>query len=63
MIEHARTARTRIRFVGAPTPNGCRWCGKEQRVHGNTYSRSVGGHLWVVPTDAQRKARMHSRSR
>lgn len=42
-------------------PNGCRWCGLEDRDHGVRYSRSVKLHSWASPTLAQRKARMFAR--
>lgn len=52
---------TVIRYKEAPTPNGCRYCGYEQRAHGNCWVRSVGWHFWVEPTNAQRLARMKAR--
>lgn len=57
----AKTANTRIRFSTTPAPSGCRWCGYEERSHGNVWVRSVGSHLYVNPTVAQRKARMLAR--
>jgi len=50
-----------IRHVRAPEVNGCRWCGHLERGHGLTYTSGAGYHLWVPPTDGQRKARFLAR--
>lgn len=52
---------TIVRHKTAPSPFACRWCGVEQRSHGDSYSRAVGAHLWARPTNSQIKARMKSR--
>ncbi len=52
---------TVIRHKETPAPNTCRYCGYEQRSHGNYWVRSIGWHLWVEPTNAQRLARMKAR--
>jgi hypothetical protein len=52
---------TRVRHADTPAPSGCRWCGHEQRGHGHSFVRSVGGHRWEPPTMAQRLARMRAR--
>ncbi|MEU6979617.1 hypothetical protein [Streptomyces sp. NPDC046371] len=43
------------------SPNGCHWCGINQRSHGRQYSEESGWHAWTQPTDAQIKARMQAR--
>lgn len=43
------------------TPNGCRWCGLEEREHYRRWKPLVGWHYWVAPTDEQRKQRMRAR--
>lgn len=50
-----------VRHQTTPHPNGCRWCGYEQRGHAQRYSRAVGNHIWVEPTNQQRLARMKKR--
>ncbi|GLZ42819.1 hypothetical protein Acsp05_64430 [Actinokineospora sp. NBRC 105648] len=42
-------------------PNGCRWCGLEEREHYRRWKPPIGWHHWVVPTDDQRKQRMRER--
>jgi hypothetical protein len=49
-------------------PDGCRLCGLPQRArtpnesgHGRRWIEGAGYHLWIQPTDAQRKARMAAR--
>ncbi|WP_326779664.1 hypothetical protein OG481_01885 [Streptomyces longwoodensis] len=44
-----------------PTPNGCRWCGRDERSHGCWYMPRRGFHTWEQPTQAQIKARMLAR--
>lgn len=43
------------------TPNGCRWCGIEQREHMQRWKPPAGWHKWEAPTDVQRLARMRAR--
>lgn len=51
-----------VPIVGnAPTPDGCRWCGRGRALHGYRWSPDVGGHRWTMPTDAQRLERMRAR--
>jgi hypothetical protein len=45
----------------AVEPSGCRYCGIPARVHAQQWKASVGWHQWVLPTDAQIKARMLAR--
>lgn len=45
----------------APTPAGCRWCGHEQRSHGQMWLPGRGFHKWEQPTSAQIFARMQAR--
>jgi hypothetical protein len=47
--------------VGAP--NGCRWCGLDERSHYRRWKPPVGWHYWEQPTSEQRKARMLARRR
>lgn len=54
-------ASARIRHQQAPNPSGCRWCGHDQRNHGQSYTRGRGLHGWEPPTSAQRLARMLAR--
>jgi hypothetical protein len=42
-------------------PSGCRYCGIPARVHAQQWKASVGWHKWVLPTQAQIKARMLAR--
>jgi hypothetical protein len=48
---------------GAPTsaPNGCRWCGREQRAHALEWDDTAGYHCFVAPTDEQRVDRIRTR--
>ncbi|PPG90902.1 hypothetical protein C5C39_09720 [Rathayibacter sp. AY1F3] len=55
------TTFVRMRHALAPTPDGCRWCGVARIGHGHAWVRSVGGHSWEAPTQAQRLARMRER--
>lgn len=43
------------------SPNGCRWCGIDQRGHGRQSIAPVGTHTWQQPTQAQIKERMRAR--
>ncbi|MFF7949073.1 hypothetical protein [Streptomyces griseorubiginosus] len=45
----------------APTPSGCRWCGREQYGHMQLFLPRRGFHQWEQPTQAQIKARMLAR--
>lgn len=42
-------------------PNGCRHCGVAKRSHPQLWSRGLGWHQYVEPTDEQRLARMKER--
>ncbi|MCX5000896.1 hypothetical protein [Streptomyces longwoodensis] len=42
-------------------PNGCRWCGIDQRGHGRQHTAPVGWHAWEQPTQDQIKQRMKAR--
>lgn len=44
-----------------PTPDGCRECALPGRGHYRRWTRSVGWHGWIEPSDAQRLARMKAR--
>lgn len=44
----------------AGNPNGCRWCGIDQRGHAIQYGRG-GRHIWQQPTQQQIKDRMLAR--
>lgn len=44
-----------------PVPSSCRWCGVEERYHGQRWKPSQGWHRWTQPTTAQIKARMLAR--
>ncbi|MDH6710107.1 hypothetical protein P3T27_006856 [Kitasatospora sp. MAA19] len=46
---------------GFPAPNGCRWCGIDERVHARQWVEEAGWHAWTSPTGEQRKARMKAR--
>lgn len=50
-----------VRHRAAPSPDGCRWCGEARLRHGRRWVPSAGVHGWVVPTRAQRLARMKTR--
>lgn len=44
------------------TPNGCKWCGREERSHGVSYSQDMDRqHIWEPPTNNQRKQRLLAR--
>ncbi|MFF6844633.1 hypothetical protein ACFY8X_38585 [Streptomyces tanashiensis] len=45
----------------AGDPNGCHWCGINQRTHARQYTEQPGWHTWTQPTNAQIKARMLAR--
>lgn len=53
--------RATVRHAGAPMPNACRWCGKNDREHSTEWVASVGFHRWATPTPQQRRARMLAR--
>lgn len=55
-------AMARVRHTTAPDPSGCRWCGRDERGHGLSFTRGAGYHTWGMPTLAQRKARMRART-
>lgn len=42
-------------------PSGCRYCGVDQRAHGQRWTRAASWHQWTEPTMEQRKARMLAR--
>lgn len=46
---------------GFPAPNGCRWCGIDERAHARQWVEDAGWHAWAAPTGEQRKARMRAR--
>lgn len=48
-------------FDNIPNPNGCRWCGIDERNHFQRWKPPVGWHKWVEPTSDQRKERMRAR--
>ncbi|TFB83596.1 hypothetical protein E3O44_17115 [Cryobacterium algoricola] len=52
---------TYVRNATAPSPNACRWCGRDDRRHSIEWAKSVGYHSWAEPTLAQRRARMLAR--
>lgn len=54
---------TTVRHMVAPSPNGCRWCGKDLRGHVIAWAGSAGYHSWSEPTPEQRRARMFARRR
>jgi hypothetical protein len=56
-----QASRTFVRHKSAPSPDACRWCGREQRLHGIEWAASVRYHGWSAPTVAQRRARMRAR--
>lgn len=41
--------------------NGCAFCGVPEREHGIEYDVTVKFHLYVSPTDEQRKQRLLDR--
>ena len=43
------------------TPNGCRWCGIDQRPHAMQWKPPIGWHQWERPTQQQIKERMLAR--
>lgn len=48
----------------SPTPTpalGCRWCGVEQRGHGQRWMPGMGFHVWDEPTREQVRTRMRDR--
>ncbi len=42
-------------------PSACRVCGLPERGHCQRWSKAVGWHKWLAPTQDQIKARMHAR--
>lgn len=54
---------THVRHMSPPSPNACRWCGRDKREHGIEWAASVRYHSWSAPTGAQRRARMRARRR
>lgn len=54
----ARPLYVRVRHEVSPGPSGCRWCGRDARGHGLSYSGGAGYHSWEAPTTAQRKSRI-----
>lgn len=53
--------KTTVRHQTAPLPYSCRWCGVEQRGHGQLWVPGHGWHGWTEPTRAQIEARMRVR--
>lgn len=47
-----------MRASTLPSPNACRWCDIDRETHLQRWAIGVMWHLWVEPTDEQRKARM-----
>jgi hypothetical protein len=47
----------RLRHRSAPAMNGCRWCGADERGHGQMWVPGKKWHTHTEPTDAQRLAR------
>ncbi|MEU9703026.1 hypothetical protein [Streptomyces sp. NPDC047981] len=43
------------------SPNGCRWCGIDQRTHARQYTEQAGWHAYQAPTQEQVKTRMRAR--
>ncbi len=52
-----------MRHKTPPDPSGCRWCGIEERSHGNRFVRGHGLHRWEPPTLAQLRARIEWRAK
>lgn len=46
---------------GIPNPNGCTYCGVDERGHALLWLRSTGWHKWTAPSDGQRLERMKER--
>ncbi|MFJ9420776.1 hypothetical protein [Streptomyces sp. NPDC101249] len=44
-----------------PAPGGCRWCGRAEYGHMQSWLPGRGFHRWTQPTQAQIKARMLAR--
>jgi hypothetical protein len=42
-------------------PFGCKVCGRQQRGHGDIYTRPHGSHLFISPDDSTIKTRMKTR--
>jgi hypothetical protein len=42
-------------------PSACRACGLPKRGHCQRWSKTIGWHQWLPPTNAQIKARMLAR--
>ena len=68
--QQARDARTVRRYERAmalaeedarSAPNGCAWCGVEQRGHGTRWARVPGTHTFEAPPNALRLMRMRAR--
>ncbi|MGW8431634.1 hypothetical protein ACWGJ9_11125 [Curtobacterium citreum] len=45
----------------APTPDGCAYCGEEQRTHAMSHVTGYGAHRYVAPTSQVRLRRMRAR--
>ena len=43
------------------SPNGCRWCGVNEREHVQLWAEGRGWHGWEEPTPEQRRSRMLTR--
>jgi len=47
--------------IADPNPNGCRWCGIDQRGHARQWHDAAGWHTWEQPTQQQISDRMTAR--
>jgi len=60
LVEESRFFRYKDDTV-IPDPNACAVCGQEKRTHGMTYSKRLGYHQWVEPSNEVRLKRMKAR--
>lgn len=56
--EALRRRAANIRHATAPMPLACRWCGVVEQDHGQRWVAGHGTHVYVMPTLAQREARL-----
>jgi hypothetical protein len=47
--------------IDNPKPNGCRWCGIDERSHARQWQPDTGWHAWEQPTQQQIRDRMTAR--
>ena len=47
----------------APTPDGCAYCGIDERIHAHSYVAGYRGHYYVAPPSKVRLRRMRARRR